>query len=781
MSTHHPSSHEHSVLIHETEAEVVDGVVSFFRKGLESEKQCIYVGGEERHQSITEGLVEGGIDVTTRIDAGDLSFRFPEHIYLEDGEFDAVRTIDILEQLIDTALSEGHNGVCIAGETSWILDYDVDLDEWREYERRVNRVFRDHPAMGLCLYNRSRFSTNLLSKTLCSHPKVAEGPDDIENIYYRSSPELSEVASSADSLDQKLWALSQHQETQRSLSEREQYLESLNRTIQQANHPESDETLELPFDTIRNSLDASIASIWLYDEETGSLELVEKKQFDQTVDIEEVESVLHSQIWSAFTDRSKQTFDETIAESAESDTKRLNGALLPLGNHGVFLVANNEEWNLSEPDWHLLETVAGIAEATLDRQEYESAIERKNSELERQNERLRRVERINEVFQRLSDVLASASTRREILTAACDELATIENIAFVWAGGFDTATEQLEKVHLAGEPDGYFDAIAPEWEATETEPSWVAATTRNPQTVQNVRSPTPMQDWRKEAIQRGVRSVVSLPLLYDEELHGILTVYLQDARVLDEEVRGVFDRLSGLVARTINGIERKRALVGDRVTELKLRLHSDEHAAIRLVSELDCQFVLEGVVPADDESFHVFAGIDTPPDQLLDFVETASVVETATVVTERESDYLYECAVTGDCFLEFLLEHNVVPKTLMANSKSAHTVLDLPGEKSVSEFMHAFRHRYPEVELVSKRRRERTVRAPAGFRADIEQSLTRRQLEVLKTAYFGGYFEWPRDTSTEELAEMLGVTHPTISRHLREAHRRVLNEIFGDK
>ncbi|WP_336022720.1 MEDS domain-containing protein [Halobellus salinisoli] len=781
MSTHHPPSHEHSVLIHEAEAEVVDGVISFFREGLESDKQCIYVGGEERHQSITEGLVEGGIDVITRIGSGDLLFRLPDHIYLENSEFDSVRTVDLLEELIDTALSEGYNGVCIAGETSWITDSDVDLDEWREYERRMNRVFRERPAMGLCLYNRSRFSADLLSDTLCSHPKVAEGSDAIENIYYRSPPELSAVAASADDLDQKLWALSQHQETQRSLSEREQYLESLNRTIQQANHPGKDEPLKLPFDTIRNSLDASIASIWVYDEETGSLELVEKKQFDQTVDIEEIEPVLHDQIWGAFTDRSKQTFDETIAESTESDTNRLNGALLPLGNHGVFLVANNEEWNLSEPDWHLLETVAGIAEATLDRQEYESAIERKNSELERQNERLRRVERINEVFQRLSDVLISASTRREILTAACDDLTTIEDVAFAWVGGFDTATEQLENIHIAGDPDGYFDAIASEWEATETEPSWAAAMTRDSQSVQNVRSPTPMQDWRKEALQRGVRSVISLPLLYDEELHGVLTVYLRDARVLDEEVRGVFERLSGLVARTINGIERKRALVGDRVTEVKLRLHSDEHAAIQLVSELDCQFVLEGVVPADDESFHVFAGIDTPPEQLLDFVETAPVVETATVVTERESDYLYECAVTGDCFLEFLLEHNVVPKTLVANNESAHTVLDLPGEKSVSEFMHAFRRRYPEVELVSKNQRERTVRTPAGFRADIQQSLTQRQLETLKTAYFGGYFEWPRDTSTEELAEMLGVTHPTISRHLREAHRRVLTEIFGDK
>jgi predicted DNA binding protein len=807
MFTCHSPSHGHSVLVHEDESEVVDAVVSFFGEGLESGEWCIYVGSEETQRAVSDGLTETGVDVSARVGAGDLSFRPPDGVYLEGGEFDATRTVELYEGLVDAAVSEGYDGVRIVGETGWIDDpgVDLDLDEWREYERRVDRIFRERPASGLCLYDRSRFSTELLSDVLCSHPRVTDSSDDVENIYYRSSPEFptgtsplasapspspsptpdSTSASEADSIDRMLSTLSRHRKARRSLPERKRhrYLESLNRTVQRANRPEEGETLRLPFDTIGSSLDASVASIWVYDEQTGDLERSEERQFGGSLDIESIERDLHEQIWTAFTDGSEQTFDETIpGVSIEGETRRLCGIILPVGDHGVFLVADTGEWTLSRPDRHLLETVAGIAESALDRREYESALEEKNAELQRRNERLRRLERVNDVFQRLSDVLLSASTRREILTAACEGLAAIEDVAFARVSDLGSDPEKPRKGvdHVAGDPDGYFDAIDPDSEAAETEPTRSAVEAREPRSIQNVRTSPPMQRWKKEALQRGVRSAIGLPLLHGEELHGVLTLYFRDAGVLDEELRGVFQRLAGLVARTINGIERKRALVGDRVTEIELRLHSDEHAVIRLVSELDCRFVLEGVVPADDGSFHVFAGVDAPPERLLEFVETSSVAETGTVVTEREEDYLYECAVSGGCFFEFLLEHNVVPKTLVADGESTRAVIDLPGEKSASAFMDAFRRRYPEVELVSKNQRERTVRTPAGFRAEIERSLTRRQLETLKTAYFGGYFEWPRDTSSEELAEMLGVTHPTVSRHLREAHRRVLTDVFDE-
>jgi len=57
----------------------------------------------------------------------------------------------------------------------------------------------------------------------------------------------------------------------------------------------------------------------------------------------------------------------------------------------------------------------------------------------------------------------------------------------------------------------------------------------------------------------------------------------------------------------------------------------------------------------------------------------------------------------------------------------------------------------------------------------IEESLTDRQREVLTLAYHAGFFESPRDSTGEELAEALGVAAPTFYQHVRTAVRKVLS------
>ncbi|MEA5410000.1 helix-turn-helix domain-containing protein [Haloarculaceae archaeon H-GB2-1] len=56
--------------------------------------------------------------------------------------------------------------------------------------------------------------------------------------------------------------------------------------------------------------------------------------------------------------------------------------------------------------------------------------------------------------------------------------------------------------------------------------------------------------------------------------------------------------------------------------------------------------------------------------------------------------------------------------------------------------------------------------------------MTERQLEVLETAYYSGYFEEPRDTTGEELADALGVSAPTITGHLRAGQRKLFSLLF---
>ena len=61
-----------------------------------------------------------------------------------------------------------------------------------------------------------------------------------------------------------------------------------------------------------------------------------------------------------------------------------------------------------------------------------------------------------------------------------------------------------------------------------------------------------------------------------------------------------------------------------------------------------------------------------------------------------------------------------------------------------------------------------------------KSTLTDRQLEVVTCALEEGYFEWPREISSEELAEQLGINRTTALEHLRKAQSKLLTSAIEE-
>ena len=55
-------------------------------------------------------------------------------------------------------------------------------------------------------------------------------------------------------------------------------------------------------------------------------------------------------------------------------------------------------------------------------------------------------------------------------------------------------------------------------------------------------------------------------------------------------------------------------------------------------------------------------------------------------------------------------------------------------------------------------------------------ALTETQREALVLAYERGYFDTPRESSLEEIADELGITQQSLSSRLRRGHRRLISE-----
>ncbi|WP_313690401.1 helix-turn-helix domain-containing protein [Halobellus marinus] len=56
--------------------------------------------------------------------------------------------------------------------------------------------------------------------------------------------------------------------------------------------------------------------------------------------------------------------------------------------------------------------------------------------------------------------------------------------------------------------------------------------------------------------------------------------------------------------------------------------------------------------------------------------------------------------------------------------------------------------------------------------------MTERQQEAARTAYFSGFFDWPREHSGEEVASMMDISQTTFTQHLRAAEKKLFAALF---
>jgi predicted DNA binding protein len=103
--------------------------------------------------------------------------------------------------------------------------------------------------------------------------------------------------------------------------------------------------------------------------------------------------------------------------------------------------------------------------------------------------------------------------------------------------------------------------------------------------------------------------------------------------------------------------------------------------------------------------------------------------------------------------------------------------LEVGQENLAQSFVDAVESTFEHAELSSYRRGEHRARTQRGFVADLKAELTDRQYAALVRAYTAGYFEWPHDTSGEEIAESMGIGRSTFHQHLRAAQRKLAGAI----
>lgn len=82
------------------------------------------------------------------------------------------------------------------------------------------------------------------------------------------------------------------------------------------------------------------------------------------------------------------------------------------------------------------------------------------------------------------------------------------------------------------------------------------------------------------------------------------------------------------------------------------------------------------------------------------------------------------------------------------------------------------------VTVESKRAVESVSPSPRALLEGIGPELTPRQRDTIKTAHERGYYQIPRETTTQEIADRIGVERRTAAEHLRRAENKLIDVLI---
>jgi anti-anti-sigma regulatory factor len=142
---------------------------------------CVRAGLRDRHKVLwctldlepaaaLAELEDAGIRTSAAVRAGRLTVMTAASSYLVSGSFDAEATCRIWPDEFRRARREGYAGMRVLGDMSWAGGTTPGADRVGWYELQVNHILADGYALGICLYDRRRFTGDTLA-TLCrAHP-----------------------------------------------------------------------------------------------------------------------------------------------------------------------------------------------------------------------------------------------------------------------------------------------------------------------------------------------------------------------------------------------------------------------------------------------------------------------------------------------------------------------------------------------------------------------------------------------------------------------------------
>ena len=404
-------------------------------------------------------------------------------------------------------------------------------------------------------------------------------------------------------------------------------------------------------------------------------------------------------------------------------------------------------------------------------------------QIERQRDALQTLDRLNAVIRSIDRSLVRASTREDIEQAVCDRLVEVDRYVAAWIGTDSATSRDVTPRATAGAFDGYLDAAAVS--ATESnDPAGRTVATGEPTLVDDVTDGDAGTDepWRAAAADAGFASAIAVPLVYEDTRYGALAIYSDqaDAFAAADEV-AVLRELGETIGHAITAAESKRALLTDRITELKFDVLVPDSFLARVSETVDGSFEFAGMVSTVDGSYlEYYSAPVSDPDLVLDENTDDDAVEHLRHVGDHGGEALFEVVFSDDHVVQAVGSLGGRTTDLSVEDGVYRLTAEFPYDVDRHAIAEALATKFEAATLRAQRETERELSSRQEIWESFRDHLTDKQWSVIQTAYYAGFFEWPRASTGEEVAESLDISPPTFHEHLRAAQQKLLEALLDD-
>lgn len=481
-------------------------------------------------------------------------------------------------------------------------------------------------------------------------------------------------------------------------------------------------------------------------------------------------------VWNVYRDGEARTVTDFRPDglSVEWAERGSDALVVPIGDHGVAFVGRTESETFDDAAVDAARVLAANASVVLDRLNCRRTFSDISNQVSTHRRRAEELQKVVESIKTIQRRIGSSETRDALETAVCEELATLDRVDFVWIARPKTADTDLSPSAWAGDAYGFLDAVDTDGE-DEYLPAQRVANRRETLSISSIAAHAKRDSWAKTALSSDFASVLGVPLVYDDVLYGVLTAYSSDEDAFGDIYTELFSDIASLSVNHIYTLDQRQYESSAEFVDLEVEITDPNCQMHTLAVEAESTIRFDTIAERTERAVRVLVTVvDGDPQQVLDRARELTDVTAAEWFGDPANGQL-ELTIQTPFLEQAVSKHGGRLVELVADGEATRATIQLPAHVSERPLVDSLTSEYRDIDLVSK---GQTTSPGMGTIDDPETVLTDRQFEILKAAYYGGYYDTPRGITGEELAESFDISSPVVYDHLQSSHRSLLDRIF---